>query len=153
VNKYKQRHIRFKEYLSVEDWQLKVYTISENEDYDFAPFYEKVKTKLSTWLELENGFNSKHYNIGFLILHAASEGVFSILNWWLDGYMINTNVFLSAHNDPSDIMKISGAGLGPCVWELEVINFERVAWTNHVLKKLPKPDFETYLASIISKTL
>lgn len=86
-------------------------------------------------------------------MHAASEGVFSILNWWLDAYMINTNIFLSSHDHPSDIRKISGTGLGPCVWELEVINHERIAWTNHVLKKLPNADYDTYLASTISKTL
>lgn len=57
---YKQRHIRFKEYLSVNDWNLKVYVISKEIDYDFIPFYDEVKQQLHLWLAAENNFNSKH---------------------------------------------------------------------------------------------
>ncbi len=143
---YVARHIQFRETIILDEWKVKVYTISKDEEFGHEAVYKHVLDQLPAWLERKNSFNSNHYGQAFLILHAASEGVFSLINWWLGGYMLNMHVFLSNPDAPTSIKQISGDGLGPCTWELEVINHERLAWIKHVLKKGNNPDFAAYLS-------
>ncbi len=153
MTSYKARNIEYNELLKVNDWFIKVYTITKHDTFNDAKFYEDVKLQIPKWITLKNGFNHNHNNIGFLILHRGTEGIFSLINWWIGDNMLNTHIFKTDYNQPISFDKISGDGLAPCVWELEIINHERVAWTNHVLKKAPQPDFESYLKSSFSKTL
>ena len=74
---------------------------------------------------MENSFNSSNEKIGFLILHSGTEGIFSLINWWVGENMLNTHIFLTAPKKPMDFTQISGNGLAPCIWELEVIYHER----------------------------
>ena len=147
---YRPRHIAFKELREVNDWKVKVYTISKTGQFDHPVFYQNVINQLEGWLSMENGFNASHENTAFLILHAGSEGIFSLINWWVGENMLNTHIFLTDPNEPHTFKKISGDGLSPCIWELEVINYERVAWTKHVLKQHASPDFHTYLSDVVS---
>lgn len=150
MSEYKPRQIEFRDYLNIEDWQLKVYTIVKDGSFDYPEFYNNVKNQLPHWLSLDNNFNSNHDSIGFLILHAGTEGIFSLINWWVGENMLNTHIFKSDYNNLSHFKKISGKGLAPCIWELEVINHERLSWINEVLKKPKNPDFQAYLNSTIN---
>jgi len=147
---YKKRHIEFKEILNVNGWKIKIYTISKNTDFNYNSFYENVKIQLTDWLKIKNGFNTEHENIGFLILHAGTEGIFSLINWWVGKNMLNTLIFKSDYDNLFEFEKISGNGLAPCIWELEIINHERIAWTNHTLKEALKPNYSAYLKSTFS---
>ncbi|MFK7953828.1 MAG: hypothetical protein AB8B73_13365 [Ekhidna sp.] len=150
MNEYQSRKIRFKELLKVEDWHIKVYTVSIDGSFNHSLFYENVKNSLTDWLQSKNSFNSVNNKVGFLILHPATEGIFSIISWWVGGNMLNSNVYLSAYGDHNRFNKISGDGLGPCVWELEVINHERLSWIKHFLKAESKPDLDAYLKDVIN---
>lgn len=153
MTSYNPRHIKFKEQFKVEKWTIKAYTISKQCEFEFTDLYDNVKQRLPEWLALKNGFNSEHDHIAFLIIHAATEGVFSIINWWVGENMLNTIIFKSNYDKLDEFEFISGKGLGPCVWELEVINHERLAWINHVLKNAPQPDFKSYLESTLDVIL
>ena len=150
---YKPRTIKFKELLKVNDWNLKVYTISENKNHEFSELYEAVKPKLTQWLSKENGFNAMHHHMGFLILHKGNEGHFIVLNWWVGENMLNTRIYFSSFNNYNTIKQISGAGLGPCIWELEVIHHEKITWTNDVLKRSHEPNFKSYLEATLNVEL
>lgn len=67
--------------------------------------------------------------------------------------MLNTHIYLSEYATPTQFKLISGSGLFACVWELEVINHERLAWVQHVLHQYPTPDYATYLQASFSKWL
>lgn len=67
--------------------------------------------------------------------------------------MLNTHIFITPHTSTNTFTKISGDGLAPCVWELEIINHERVSWTQHILKNMPQPDYKAYLKDITNITL
>lgn len=142
---YKPRHLRFKELLSLPDWKVKVYTISKTEQFHHPEYYAAAKEALPRWLSMKNSFNAEHKGMAFLILHAGSEGYFSLINWWLDGYMLNTNIFFCTRESPADFKRVSGDGLAPCIWEMEIIDYERRAWTEHVLKKHFAPELHLYL--------
>lgn len=102
---------------------------------------------------MKNSFDSHNDKTGFLILHSGTEGIFSLINWWVGNNMLNTHIFITKHNQTSDFRKISGDGLAPCIWELEVINHERISWTKNILKHPAKPQFKEYLSDVINKEL
>ncbi len=145
MTNYKPRIIKFEELYSLLDWNIKIYTISKDGEFNYPEFCIHVKNKLLNWLDQKNSFNPDHEHIGFLILHAGTEGLFSIINWWVGKNMLNTSIYFTEWNAMDHFKKISGDGLAPCVWELEVINYERIAGMNHVLKKQANPDYQAYL--------
>ena len=146
---YKTRHIKFKETISVNDWNVKIYSISKTDDFNNEPFYKNVLQQLPEWLSMENSFNTSHNGMAFLILHEGTEGIFSLMNWWVGENMLNTNIFITDHQQLNVFKKISGNGLAPCIWELEIINHERLSWMSHVLKQYENPDYESYLTHTI----
>lgn len=150
MENYKPRYISFKELVKIDDWLIKVYTISKTGEFDHPVFYKNVIAQLPDWLSKKNSFDSSNDKIGFLILHAGSEGIFSIINWWVGKNMLNTNIFITNPEQPWEFTKISGDGLAPCIWELEVINHERISWMNHVLKKNSNPLYDRYVNDTIS---
>ncbi len=147
---YQARQIQFKELIEVGEWKVKIYAVSIGGNFDHTDFYKNVVNKLPEWLAMKNSFDSRDEKIAFLILHPATEGIFSIINWWVGTNMLNTNIFLTAPEKPNTFTKISGDGLGPCVWELEVMYHEGKSWTQNVLKQPNQPDFESYLKDVIN---
>jgi hypothetical protein len=145
MNDYTPRYIRFEELISIQDWKVKVYSISENEHFDHPEFFTAAIAELPKWLSIENSFNSKHEGMAFLILHSATEGFFSLINWWVGENMLNTHIFLTPKGESDHFKIISGDGLSPCIWELEVIDHERRSWLEYVLKRAPSPRYDEYL--------
>ena len=148
--KYRSRKIQFRELIEINDWKIKIYTISKIGDFNHEIFYQNVLKKFPEWLLVDNGFDSSNDRTAFLILHSASEGILSIINWWVGKNMLNINIYNTDPEKPNEFEKISGNGLAPCVWELEIINHERISWLNNILKKEPKPNFKKYLEDVIN---
>lgn len=153
MQEYKTRKIEFKEVIKVYEWQVKVYTISKTGDFNYPVFYKSVLEQLPIWFKLENSFDSSNDKIAFLILHSGTEGIFSLINWWVGKNMLNTNTFITRPENPNEFEKISGDGLFACIWELEIINHERISWTTNFLKHLSNPNIERYLKDTISVEL
>lgn len=141
---YKKRHINFLETHTIDDWKVKCYGISKHGHFDQDEFYANALKELPAWLTLKNGFEESNDKIAFLILHAGTEGIFTLINWMVGSNMLNTHIFLTQYDQMDTFNKVSGQGFGPCIWELEVINFERVSWTEHILKS-STPNYEAYL--------
>ncbi|MEM1001975.1 MAG: hypothetical protein AAGH46_04930 [Bacteroidota bacterium] len=146
---YKARVIKFKELISINDWKIKVYTISKNKNFNQPIFYKNVLEKLPEWLLMENSFNATNDKIGFLILHEGTEGLFSLINWWVGKNMLNTHIFLTDLKHLNKFKTLSGDGLAPCIWELEIINHERLSWIANVLKMDKNPDYIKYIADTL----
>lgn len=147
---YKIRNINFKEHLRLGEWRIKSYTISDKENFESTEVYNQSIQNLTEWLTQLNSFNSKHFHIAFLIVHEATEGVFSLINTWVDGSMLQTHVFLTKYDEPNVATKISGDGLFACVWELAVIEHERKSWLNHILQNNEQDKFKSYLNEVIN---
>lgn len=142
---YKTREIKFNSIVEVEGWKIKVYTISKNQQFEGNITLTAAINKFPEWLNKTNGFDDSNDKIGFLICHSGTEGVFSILNWWVGKNMLNTHIFFSEYSRPQEFKRISGEGLAPCIWELEVINRERNSWIEHILKQPENPNYNAYL--------
>ena len=80
--------------------------------------------------------------IGFTIAHDAAGAGLGIVYWWANDNEIHQRVFAAPRDDPGALVAADGTGMA-CVWELEVIDFERRAWLEDVLKGA---DVERYLS-------
>jgi hypothetical protein len=79
--------------------------------------------------------------VGFAISHDAATAGLGIVYWWANYNEIHQRAFASPRDDPGALVAADGTGMA-CVWELEVIDFERRAWLDDVLKG---EDVERYL--------
>jgi len=78
---------------------------------------------------------------GFTIAHDAKSAGLGLAYWWSNENEIHARFYSSPLDDPGNLERYTGAGLS-CVWELEVIDFERRAWLQDVLIG---DDLEAYL--------
>jgi hypothetical protein len=78
---------------------------------------------------------------GFTIAHDANLAGLGIVYWWAQENEIHARYFTAPRDDPGALEPYDHTGMA-CVWELEVIDFERRAWLEDVLKR---GDAEAYL--------
>ena len=78
---------------------------------------------------------------GFTIAHDARSAGLGLVYWWANDNEIHMRAFASPLDDPGALEPVDGTGMA-CVWELEVIDFERRAWLEDVLRA---GDVERYL--------
>jgi hypothetical protein len=132
---YRSRSIRFIGREDLGDWRLKVYGIGTHAP-DARP--EFVAATLDAAREaLPDGGGA-----GFVIAHDAKEAGLGLVYWWANENEVHGRFFASPLDDPTAFVPVDGTGLA-CVWEMEVIDFERRAWLEHVLKN---GDVDGYLA-------
>jgi hypothetical protein len=53
--------------------------------------------------------------------------------WWANENELHARYFAAPLDDPGALVPLADAGMA-CVWELEVIDFERRAWLRDVLE-------------------
>lgn len=132
---YEPRTIRFIRREELGDWRLKVYGIGTHAP-DARPEFVDATVEAAITVLPDGG------GAGFVIAHDARSAGLGIVYWWENENEIHRRFFASPLDDPAALEPFDGTGLG-CVWELEVINFERRAWLEDVLKK---GDVDAYLA-------
>jgi hypothetical protein len=84
---------------------------------------------------------------GFTIAHDAATAGLGLVYWWANDNEIHQRVFASPLDDPGALEPADGTGMA-CVWELEVIDFERRAWLGDVLRG---GDTELYLSRALEE--
>jgi hypothetical protein len=84
---------------------------------------------------------------GFTIAHDAATAGLALVYWWANENEIHQRVFASPADDPGALEPADGTGMA-CVWEMEVIDFERRAWLEDVLKG---GDPEAYLRRTLAE--
>lgn len=141
---YKSRPIRFLALIEIGGWQVKVYSISAKGAYVPDWLLEKGKAIASKHIhqavELQEG-----YRVAILILHEGADGNYILLDWWFGENMIKNHVYASTSDSPDDFKYVTPSGIAYCVWELEVIHFERQAWIKTILAQAASPRMDSYL--------
>lgn len=132
---------------------LKVYSIfAEPERYATLPAPEWLRQQAASVLPepLQEG----DHPVGFLILHYGVDGSYLLVSQWYDANMLKHWVRGSAAGTGGDtsFTPLAQRDLIACVWELEVIKFERDAWVNTVLARgrLDQASLDAYLATTFS---
>jgi len=87
-----------------------------------------------------------HYGAGFAGLHFGKTANFAFIDWWASENELHHHVFISPLDRPSDLRDATATGLTACVWDLELIWFERQAWARHALGPAGQRSLAAYLA-------
>jgi hypothetical protein len=146
ISPYEARPIRFIELWQPAGWQLKVYGIAYGQPAPPAELVEAVKRHALGVLP-DDG-----YRVGFIGAHIGRGGAcYGFVDWWAGENELHHRSFLGPSGDQ---LRPAAAddSLG-CVWDLAVIDFERRAWHELVLKRVDGPDVEAYLARLMSEMI
>ncbi|MEQ8238251.1 MAG: hypothetical protein RIA69_03520 [Cyclobacteriaceae bacterium] len=146
---YKSRNIDFRGVQKVDDWYVKVYTISIHKKFKSDITLDAVLKNSAAFINIPKNSKLPTYEQAFVIIHEAREGVWILFSWWTGGEMLETVVHFSSYLDPALIEPSPHPNSLVCTWELEVFIHERNAWIEHILKKAQKPDFKSYLNDVI----
>jgi hypothetical protein len=125
---YRSRPIRFLRLLG----QMKAYGIAANAQ---LPRDELVDAALAEVTE---------EGPGFVIVHDAADHCFVLIHWWANENEVHQRILTAPLDDPDALRPLETPAIG-CVWELEVTDFERRAWLEHVLARAEGPDLSGYL--------
>jgi hypothetical protein len=69
---------------------------------------------------------------GFTIAHDARSAGLGLVYWWAHENELHRAAYVSPLDDPAALEPLTTAGIA-CVWELEIIDFDRRAWLHDVL--------------------
>jgi hypothetical protein len=133
---HEPRTIRFIRRQDLGDWRLKVYGIGTHAPDARPEFVEAT-------VEAARGALPDGGGTAFVIAHDANAAGLGLVYWWANENEIHGRFFVSPLEEPGAMEEHNGTGLA-CVWEMEVLDFERRAWLEHVLKR---GDTEAYMAA------
>jgi hypothetical protein len=85
----------------------------------------------------------ERYGIGFIIAHDGRDYGYVLVDWFAGENEIHERLLSMPLDGSAELTAYPSPAIG-CVWELEVVDFERRAWIEHVLKG---PDIEAYFAA------
>jgi hypothetical protein len=125
-------------------WRIKPYLIRYDADAGATEVIARARETLVARLPPIG--DADHYGVGFAGLHFGRTANFIFIDWWACENELHHHVFVSALDSPSDFRDVTASGLAACVWDLELIWFERQAWTRHALAAPGQRSVTTYLA-------
>lgn len=144
---YRNRTIRPLGIRKVHGWRLKAYEVL----YGRAPLHQAVyEDGLAVAArELPQPPSSLgRSGVGFVIFHQGRGVRFLILNWWdRENELFNRVMIRGMVED--DIWVRAREGEVACVWDLQIVWFEREAWVDTVLRRPEAPDVDAYLTRVL----
>lgn len=151
---YSPRLVKALPPLNVRGTALKAYGMfAEPEHCSTLPTPEWLQQLASSVL-LEAPQHEEDHPVGFLILHYGMEGDYLLVSQWYDANMLKhwvRGLTVDAQGNAT-LTALPQRDLIACVWELEVIKFERDAWVNTVLAQgqLDQDSIDAYLTTTFS---
>ena len=141
---YTPRPVRFLRMERVGDWRMKIYGIAMPGQAPRRDLVEESVWKATEVLPKDPRAEGRE-GVGFVTVHDGSTCAFSMIYWWHGVNELHQRLYVSPLDDPKAMTPIDPQPAG-CVWELEVVDFERRAWLEDVLKNPSGPDIEAYLS-------
>jgi hypothetical protein len=148
---YKPRKVEFNRMVTTDGWSVKVYQLTCRLEFESKGVLDNAVLNLPKWLERSKTLGFETYRTAFLIVHEGHDGVWTLLNWWIGGEMLQSITFYTDFNKPDEFQMFPREGFMACVWEMAVIIFEREMWIEHILRQADNPDFTTYLEAHLNK--
>jgi hypothetical protein len=142
---YRPRVIRFRGLREWRDWRLKLYSV----EYAAEPFAWDVFDEglaLARPALPEPAVTNQRPGVGFAVLHQGRGVSYLVLAWWDRENELFSRTFWRPYGADS-IWRVGTAGETACVWDLQVVWFEREAYLRHVLARAGAPDLESYLGA------
>ena len=146
------RPIRFRDVLARAGWRLKRYAISAGPD-------AASDVAAADWPEFAAGRalalealpaparTAERPGAGFLVEHRGAGADYVVLGWWDRENELPVRVVVREHA-PASPWRVARASESFCVWDLQVVSFERDAYVATVLAPgAGPPAVEAYLAA------
>ena len=146
---YKPRHVNFVRREDVQGWQLKLYGIAVN-GQELRPAFVEATRDLAAQVLPQPAVGEDHYGVGFAIAHDARAVGIALVYFWKSENELHQRIYVSPKDDPAAFTPVENQPAG-CVWELEVVDFERRAWLEDVLSNPKGPDIDAYLERSFSR--
>ena len=137
---HRTRPIRFVGHHHAGAWRLKLYTIATHGQTARPEFVQETLRRVPAVFPQPAQGDGRH-GIGFMIAHDALTACIAIYYWWQSFNELHQRIYVGPREDPRAMTQLANQTAG-CVWELEVIDFERRAWLQDVLID---DDLEAYL--------
>ncbi|NIR52060.1 hypothetical protein GWO43_25910 [candidate division KSB1 bacterium] len=141
---YADRRIDFLEVRRINDSQLKIYSIV----YGNAPLdrelFEKGLVRAAESIP-DGDPSAGRPGLGFAVLHQGKTGNYVVLCWWDNENELPTRLFLSDDQN----WRPARENESFCVWDLQVMWFERCAYIETVLSGENRDTVEDYLTSVL----
>jgi len=140
---YRPRPVHFLELWEPDGWTLKAYGISYAHQTPGAALVTAAKQRVLECLPPagENG----NYGIGFVGVHEGRDFNFVFVGWWADENELHLKRFLSPADEPASLREATAEDAFACVFDLQLIWFERNAWVEKVLVNPQGPNVQAYL--------
>jgi hypothetical protein len=147
--RYLPRWVEAQELIAVNGYRLKPYSMhlsdrKEKRTIPPAELRNLLKTCLPTSVEqLDHG-------VGFLMVHYARDGNYLLISRWYGGNMLKHELFrLTQTADDWQAEPLRSTNIVACVWELQIITFERQAWVCTAMAKAgTEASFNSYLQMV-----
>jgi len=146
---YLPRQVRPLGLLHIDDWRVKLHSLSATPDTHSDPAVHDGVYKAAIEALPHPGGAGGRYGVGFAIAHRSIDAYSYVVGWWSYNCLLSTAAYSARFSDPADIERCPSRQAG-CVWELAVIDHERRAWTRTMLRSGAQADVEAYLAAVLS---
>jgi hypothetical protein len=140
---YQPRHVRFIRREDVEGWRLKLYGIALNGKEPDPEFVEATRDLAASILPQPPSADDR-YGVGFATAHDATSAYIALVYWWQSENELHQRIHVSPKESLIAFEPVETQPAG-CVWELEIVDFERRAWIEDVLANPDGPNLERYL--------
>jgi hypothetical protein len=141
---YRPRLVELNQLAKVGSWDVKIYTITNRATFESKRVLENAILNLPKWLARSRDLELSTYDQAFLIVHEGRDGVWTLINWWIGGEMLQSKTHFTNFDKPDEFNEVPKDGFMACVWELAVISFERAMWIDCVLKNSANPNLTGY---------
>jgi hypothetical protein len=118
-----------------DDWRFKQYAVVYGTSAFDAPAYEAALPRAFSGLP-SPAATATRPGVGFLIMHQGRGFHYLVLCWWDNENELPIKVFVRPFD--SSEWRPAAEHESVCVWDLEIIAFERDAYVKHVLAPVAK---------------
>jgi hypothetical protein len=141
---YAPRPIRFLELREHADWRIKLSSITDGDEPFGRGSYDQALTLALS--ELPRPTAAQHRpGVGFAILHQGRCWHYLVLAWWDNENELPQRIWVRERDDPNARWRRAEANQSICVWDLQVIWFEREQYVKHVLSSRERLDIDGYM--------
>ena len=137
------RPTHFRELYELDGWRFKIYEII----YGQAPLewgQYKLAIEIASKEFPKPAQTEQRPGVGFIICHQGRGWHYLVVSWWDNENELIIKIFVQKIDEINNWRKAT-ENQSICVWDIEVIQFERKAYIDTVLSKPESPDTKAYL--------
>jgi hypothetical protein len=151
MQRYEPRPIRFDRVRDVDGWRLKVYTVTYGTTPVDRAAFDPALAMVDAVLPRPPITESRH-GVGFVILHQGRTALYCVLGWWDNENELPLRVFVRGLESRSEWRPARGPE-SVCVWDLQIIGFERDAYVATLLTGDPDVGeaADAYVSAVTSR--